>query len=296
MKFLLALFKGDGTAERVVPPTGFTAAMTVASSAAMAFLAVFALTLTLAAGRLANRWEAELDQTATIRLSAPADQIEASADAVEVILSQTPGIQSFRRLDESEQQELLAPWFGKNLSLDTLRLPVLFDVTLDKDRPDGEGLQNRLGAEAPGAIYDDHGKWREALVASAGRLKSLALMSLALIAAVTATMIALAASAAIAANGQVIDVLRLVGARDTFITRAFVRRFTTRALIGAAIGTVIAMVLVAALPAPDEVAFMSGLGLSGFEWLWPFVVPPLAALLAFFATRLAAARRLKKVS
>jgi cell division transport system permease protein len=51
-----------------------------------------------------------------------------------------------------------------------------------------------------------------------------------------AAMITLAANAALAANAQVIGVLRLVGARDTYIARAFVRRFTLRALTGAAAG------------------------------------------------------------
>ena len=50
-------------------------------------------------------------------------------------------------------------------------------------------------------------------------------------------MITLAANAALATNAQVIRVLRLIGARDTYIARAFVRRFTLRALSGAAIGT-----------------------------------------------------------
>ena len=51
-----------------------------------------------------------------------------------------------------------------------------------------------------------------------------------------AAMITLAANAALATNAQVIRVLRLIGARDTYIARAFVRRFTLRALSGAAVG------------------------------------------------------------
>ena len=51
-----SLLLGDAQADRVVPPTGFTAQLTVFASAAMAFLAVFALALSLASGRLADRW------------------------------------------------------------------------------------------------------------------------------------------------------------------------------------------------------------------------------------------------
>ena len=113
-----------------------------------------------------------------------------------------------------------------------------------------------------------------------------------LIAVVTAVTIALAASAALAANGQIIDVLRLIGAKDGWITRAFVRRFTLRAFLGALAGTVVAMVVVALVPGGVETGVLSGLGFDGAEWFWPLVVPPAAAALALGATWISAARRL----
>jgi cell division transport system permease protein len=68
---------GDPRADRMVPKTGFTVQLTVFSAAAMAFLAVFALALSLATERLADRWSAELARTSTLRISAPQDQIAA---------------------------------------------------------------------------------------------------------------------------------------------------------------------------------------------------------------------------
>jgi cell division transport system ATP-binding protein len=57
---------------RVVPGSGYTAALTWFTAAAMAFLAVFALALAVSAGRLADRWAQTLAQTATLRIAAPA--------------------------------------------------------------------------------------------------------------------------------------------------------------------------------------------------------------------------------
>lgn len=293
---LRALLVPDGIAERVVPATGFTAWLTLVSSAAMAFLAVVALALALAAGDMARRWEAELAGTATIRISAPAEQREAQTDAVLTTLSQTPGIATTRVIGDEEQQALLAPWFGADLPLDSLSLPVLIEVTEEGDGPDRDSLRQRLVAEAPGAVYDDHDRWRLPLIAAAGRLKVISLVSLLLIAGVTATTIALATSAALSANGQIIDVLRLVGAKDAWIRQAFVRRFTLRALAGAALGTVLGLIVVALFPSDPEAGILSGVGLSGLDWLWPVLIPPAAALLAFGATHAAALRRLKEVS
>ena len=291
-----AVLRGDAEADRTVPPSGFTAQLTLFSAGAMAFLVVFALALSLATGRLAERWASELARSATVRISAPAGQAEAQTKAAVRVLETTPGVAAVRVLDLAEQRALLEPWFGPDLPLETLPIPQLIDVIEDADGYDTEGLRLRLQAEAPGAVLDDHTRWRRPLVRAADRLRMLGIVSILLIAATTAAMITLAANAALAANAQIIRVLRLVGARDVYIARAFVRRFTLRALLGAGVGTVLAMIAVALLPrAGDEGGFLTGLGFQGAEWLWPLAIPPLAAFVAFWATRFAALHSLRKL-
>ena len=289
-----AVLRGDNDADRVVPPTGFTARLTLFAAAAMAFLAVFAMALSLATGRLADRWASELARSATVRISAPAGQVEAQTQAVVRVLETTPGIAQIRVLDEAEQRALLEPWFGPDLPLDSLPIPQMVEVIEDASGYDTDGLRLRLQAEAPGAVLDDHTRWRRPLIKAADRLRGLGWVSMVLIAGTMAAMITLAAQAALAANAQVIRVLRLVGARDVYIARAFVRRFTMRALAGAAIGTLAGMFAMFLLPsASAEGGFLTGLGFQGRHWLWPFIIPPLAGIVAFWATRLAALRALR---
>lgn len=289
IKQLLRFVSGDAQADRVVPPTGFTARLTVFASASMAFLAVFALALSLATGRLADRWGEALAKSLTIRISAPAEQMDAQVLAVMEILATTPGVQDARPLGEDEQRALLEPWFGPDLPLDELPIPRLVEVVEGESGLDAEGLRARLAGEAPGAILDDHARWRKPLVQAASRLRSLGLLAIVLIAALSGVVITLAASAALAANEQVIRVLRLVGARDSYIARAFVRRYTLRALSGAIVGSLLGSLALLLLPsAGDQGSFLTGLGLQGWQWLWPLVVPPFAALVAFVATRQAA--------
>lgn len=294
---VLALVAGDAQADRAVPPTGFTVQLTQFSAAAMAFLAVFALSLTLATGRLADRWSQELARTATLRISAPPDQMDAQTAVALRLLQTTPGVASARALTGDEEQALLEPWFGADLPLDSLPIPQLIEITEDGDGFDPVGLRARLQAEVPGAVLDDHTRWRTPLVQAASRLRLLGWLALGLIAAAVAAMITLAAQAALAANAQVIRVLRLVGARDVYIARAFVRRFTFRALLGAAAGTAAGMAAVLLLPAGDVAGgFLPGFGLQGLHWLYPLAIPPLAAAVAFAATRHAALRSLKEQS
>ncbi|WP_109668681.1 cell division protein FtsX [Roseicyclus mahoneyensis] len=291
---LIGLLKGEAQADRVVPRSGQAAKLTLAVSGAMAFLAVFALALSLASGRLADRWAEALAQSSTIRLSAPEAEIEAQTWAVLAVLQQTPGVDSARALSDDEQRALLEPWFGPDLPVADLPVPRLIEVIETPEGYDAAGLRQRLAAEAPGAVLDDHTRWRAPLIAAADRLRLLGLVSLMLILASTAAMITLAAQAALASNEQVIRVMRLVGARDTYIARAFVRRFTRRALTGAGMGAVLGMIAVALLPsAAEEGAFLTGLGFQGAGWLLPLAIPPLAAVIAFWATRIAAFRTLR---
>ncbi len=294
---LRALLAGDRQADRVVPPSGFTAQLTVFAAGAMAFLAVFALALSLATGRLADRWGSELARTATVRIVAPLDQRAAQTEAALRILETTRGVATARALTDAEQQALLAPWFGPDLALDALPVPRLIEVIETAEGMDAAGLRLRLAAEVPGAVLDDHGRWREPLVQAASRLRLIGWVSIALIAAAVAAMITLAAQAALAANAQVIAVLRLVGATDDYIAQAFVRRFTLRALSGAAAGTVVGLIAVVLLPSASETGgFLTGLGFRGLHWLLPFLIPLLAGGVAFAATRAAARRTLRGLS
>lgn len=294
---LPVILASDPQADRVVPPSGAAARLTGLVAGAMAFLAVFALALSLASGRLAARWGEALARTATVRISAPADQMALQTDAVLAVLSVTPGVASSRALTVEEQRALLAPWFGPDLPVDALPLPQLIEVVETGTGYDGEGLRQRLAAEAPGAVLDDHTRWRKPLVQAAGRLRLLGWMSMGLIALVVAAMITLAANAALSANAQVIRVLRLVGARDTYIARAFVRRFTLRAFWGAAAGSMAGMIGVALLPRADAAGgFLTGLGFQGAGWLLPLLLPPLAGAVAYAATRSAALAKLRELT
>ena len=301
MKKIFGTFKellvGDKKSDQVVPPSGITVTLTLFAAAAAAFLSVFALSLSLAADRLADEWANELARTSTIRISAPENQIAQQTDNVLNILSETPGISNARLMTDEEQRKLLEPWFGPGVPVESLPIPRLVEITEDDIGPDMAGLRLRLSAEAPGAVLDDHTRWRKPLITAAWRLRVLGVVSIVLITSLMLAMVILAAQSALAANTQVIGVLRLVGAKDSYIVRAFVRRFTVRCLIGAAVGTVLALVGVMLLPgSADEGAFLTGLGFQGWHWMLPILIPLISALVAFLATRFAALKTLERLA
>ena len=279
-----------------MPPSGFTAWLVALVSFAMAALAVAALAVCFATDRLADRWSAELARSSTITILAPEGEMERQAIAALTAARTTPGILAARLLTEEEQRALLAPWLGSDLTLDVLPVPKVIVLEETEEGPDSEALRLRLAGEAPDAEYDDHTRWRRPMVAAAERLRTFGLGALALIALATAGMITLAAQAALAANRQIIGTLRLIGAQDSFIARAFVRRFTLRALGGAMVGMVLAGLGLAFMPdVADEAAVVTRLGPQGPQWLLLLAVPLIAAATAFIATRMAAFRALRRL-
>ena len=285
----LAMISGDGRRNKVVPPTGFTATLSTATSAIMAFLVVFALVLSLAADRLAARWSTALSGSATLRVSASADQLEAQVQQALQVLQTTNGIASARVMSADEQRALLEPWFGPDMPLEDLAVPRLIDIQETSAGYDAQGLRLRLAAEVPSAVLDDHTRWQKPLARAAQRLWLLGIVSIILMIAANAAMITLAARASMAANAQVIAVLRLIGATDNYIASAFVGRFTFRAFAGASIGIALGAVVVYLIPAEEPRSLiLTGLGLQGLEWLWLVSIPPFSAGTAYLSTRRAA--------
>lgn len=293
---IVSFFARDYQSDQVVPPTGATARLTVFAAGAMAFLAVFALALSLATGRLAHRWGDELAKSVTVRISAPLEQMQQQTDATVRVLETTFGVESVRVLSDAEQRALLSPWFGPDVPISDLPIPRLIEVIEADVGFDAAGLRLRLQAEAPGAVLDDHTRWRKPLTTAASRLRMLGWVSILLIGGAMVAMITLAANAALSANLQVIRVLRLVGATDRYIARAFVRRFTLRALTGAFVGAAMAMAGIAMLPgAGEDMIFLTGLSFQASQWLYPLLIPLLAGVVAFTSTRSAADRMLRKL-
>jgi cell division transport system permease protein len=289
------VLRGDPRLARLLPDAGRASVAVIAGI--LAFFAVLLLALGLAAGQLAASWQGELAETATLQIFAPETAMEEQARAALEVLRSTPGVRSVRMIDVAEQERLLEPWLGPEVAADSLPLPLMIEVATDRAELDAAGLELRLQAEAPGAVFDDHAAWREPLVATAERLRGFAFGCLALTVMALGATLGLAAQAAVAANGQAVEVLRLVGARDRYIARAFTGRLTRQAAAGALAGTALGAGLLAVLPQGSEQGFfLVGIGPAGWHRLAPLAVPPAAAAVAWLAARWATRRNLRRWS
>jgi len=245
-------------------------------SGAMCFLAICALAAGAGAGRVAGVWGAELEAAATVRVPAPHGYAAALplAEAARDALAQAPGIAAARVIDATETEALAAPWLGAGMDAVSLPLPVLIDVTLGADPPDARAIQTRLDAAAPGAVYDDHTAWRTPLVAAVSAFRRLVTGSVALMTLALVAMVIVATRASVAGASATVRTLRLVGARDGFVARAFERPIAVRALIGGVIGAPLGALALAALPGAGIGAALGAGAGSTMPDLVPMLIAP----------------------
>ena len=152
-------------------------------------------------------------------------------------------------------------------------------------------LRTRLSQVAPHSVLDDHARWVERLQGTANAVLFGALAILALIAIATASSVAFATRAGLAAHREMVELLHLMGAQDRFIARAFEWHYFTGALAAAAFGAIAAGGAFLAAGGLEEfgvsaVSFLPPLGLRVEELPWLLIVPAAAAVIAWVTARL----------
>ncbi len=259
---------------------------------AAGFLATLILAAALTAGRLEASWSEAAVQPATLQITVPEAEIEAQARAALAVLRDTPGVTGVRVVGLDEQRALLAPWVG-TAALDALPLPLLIEVAVTPAL-DRAGLDRRLAAEAPGAVYDDHGAWRRPLARHARGLRTLAYVCLGLTGMVFAIAASAQAGSRLAAEAEAVRTLQLIGAPQRVLARALARGPVLWATAGAAFGTAVGAGLLARLPAESEAGFfLVAVAPVGWRWALLALVPVAAAATAWLAARAALARHLR---
>ncbi len=206
--------------------------------AIMTFLAALAAGAALLVAQSSAEWRGEAASEASVQLRQTTGRdMEADLKKAADILLATPGVREAQIYTKAESEALLAPWLGQGLDLSELPTPRMIVVKFEPgQRPDLSVLRRDLAAAIPNAVLDDHRFFLERLGDMARAAVAAAALILALIVAATAIAVASATRAAVATNREIVEVLHIVGAADSFIAREFQRRFLALGLRGALIG------------------------------------------------------------
>ncbi len=272
--------------------------------AAMAFLAALALAGWFGTDALSRHWRDGAGAALTVQVPDPDSPAEPALPvtggqgssrlgAVLTLLNSTQGVASAHALSKQALSDLLKPWIGASGSEDlAISIPAVIAVRLTDADFDVLPLTRRLQAAAPGTLVEDHGIWISRLTALTRSLQACAGLSLVLVAAVAAAVIAVATRAGLATRREAIEIVHGLGAADGYIAGRFAARATMLAAAGAAVGGLAALPILLALaalaepfvaePTADGLTVPDALGALPLAlWLALPCLPAVAAVIGF---------------
>lgn len=230
----------------IVPKNSIAGHALIAVVAIMAFLASLTTGAVMLILTSAAEWQSDVAREMTIQVRAVAGRnVEADVAAAAAIARAAVGIAEVRPYSREESARLLEPWLGSGLALDDLPVPrlIVVRVAADGARPDLAAVRASLSAQVPNASIDDHRGWIDRMRTMAGTATIGGLAILALVLTATVLSVAFATRGAMATNRQIVEVLHLIGAQDSFIASQFQGHFLLLGLQGGAIGGGGALVL-----------------------------------------------------
>jgi cell division transport system permease protein len=217
--------------------------------AVLCFLACLTSIGVLAANRAASGWTDQITGAATVIVRPQGGETpDAAAARAAEALAGVPGVSEARALEAAKAYDLIRPWLGDIGDLADLPVPRLVTISLDRKHPaTAAALRNALAARSVDAVVDDHSVWTRDIRRAGGVVRWLGAGVFLLIAAAAGAVVAFATRAGLAARRDVVEVLHLAGAEDSYIARLFQARFARLAGLAGLIGAVAAAVVGAAL-------------------------------------------------
>lgn len=157
-------------------------------------------------------------------------------------LQRMPGVAHVNLVDNQEVSNLLQPWVGQVDLLQDLTLPALIDVDLKQDAgATVADIASVLHPFSPGVRIEEHSQWQQMLERLRFSLEIMAYLFISLIGATVMITITLITRSSLATHASIIDVLRLVGANNSYIAYKFQRRAFWLALKGGVWGVAVAL-------------------------------------------------------
>ena len=259
----------------------------------MVYLAVIALAATMVLSHAGVAWHHDLTGTLTVQILPAAGNKSGTLDvrtqAASKLLLATPGIAKVRILPNDQLAALLTPWLGTEAMVTELPVPRLIDVSLHANaRLDTRALSTRLAETIPGASLDDHAIWLDRLLDLIGAIEKVALVVLALIGFAGVSIVIFTIRSGLAIHQEVIEVLHMIGACDTYIARQFQVHVLRLALKGGLVGFAFGATTIVILNTMTEIkdnSVIPDFSLSLEQWILLATLPLIATAIGTATAR-----------
>lgn len=213
----------------------------------MSVLGILALAASFALSAITHRWSEGLDHKVSVEIPAAdsggdiIDQgiIKSMTGEAAKMIRTREDVVEVKIMEEAEIRELLSPWLGHDMVMDTIPIPGLISVTFRKEsNPDLKDLELQLKDVAPPARIDTHESWLSDVVRFTGALQFAAILLGAIIGLTTLVAVAGGVRSKLSENKEELELLHLMGASDSYIARQLQRHTLILSLQGGVAGVV----------------------------------------------------------
>ncbi len=234
----------------IVPPGTVTGSSLTLVISIMCFLACLTAGAVYMINQSAAAWTRNIASEVTVQLQ-PIEGIDMDKRSTEVafFLARVPGIEEVNPLSADASKELLEPWLGEVTALESIPVPRLIALEVDRrNPPDLAKLSDTLSRRFPGTVLDDHRQWQSQIRAVTRSMALGGLAILVLVGAATTAIIVSATRSSMASNRDIVEVLHFVGATDRFIAREFEKHFLNLGIRAGLVGAASAMLVFFLMP------------------------------------------------
>lgn len=219
-------------------------------TAFMVFLACITLATAIIGNDLTTDWDRRMSNNITIQVlpdmrnKNPDKEIEERIKNITEILKQTPGIKSSYAMSLKETTELLKPWLGdigKN-KLD-ITLPRIITVEVSDIIPlNIKALTDEIKNYSHLITIETYETWMSEFTKTLSALQTLLGLIIILILTTTGITICYATKSGLTTNKNVIEVMHMVGARNSYISKHFSNQMMQLSITGGIIGYIISCI------------------------------------------------------
>ncbi len=228
---------------------------------------------------------------------AKAQTLAQQEKAIELLQAKNE-VEKVTPLNDEQLQKLIQPWLGDGIDVKDLPMPRLIDVKLKKGAEvDFMQWAEELAQAAPLASLDNHKLWLNKLIKFADGLKLLALTVLILVVLITSGAIFYCTQTSLGLHKYIIEILHLMGAKDTYVAQQYAKRTAWLGFIGGIYGLILAIptiFIIANLAKQIEGGIISEARLSLIDWSVIFSLPIFSMVIAMITAYYTVKKTLEK--
>ncbi len=270
---------------------------------------IFAITLSgvLAVDSMIDNWNRSILGSLTVQII-PSNNLNKEKAVAETLAHQEKvvdflrsvnGIIKVTPLSDEQLGDLLHPWLGDDVSVSELPIPRIIDVKIDSSvNIDFTQLAKDLSTVSPLASLDNHKLWLNKLIAFADGLKMIATTILLLVSLITSGAIFYTTKMSLGLQHNVIEILHIIGAKDTYVAQQYAKHMGTLGFIGGLGGIIFAVpaiFFIGNLAASIEGGIISDTSLTICDWIIILSLPVFSMIIAVITAYYTVKQTLKKM-